>query len=317
MLYSPNGQPLSTNQADILINNIRTNATLRHEEWQLIDDELQVIARQRLNAVSDIVSAGLVRSLGGLGVMISAFERSTDMTPAEINMDGATESQQDRPEYDLVGVPVPIFSKAFQFNRRQLEASRQRGETLDVTTTGIATRKVADQLEDMIFNGTPKLKVDGKTIYGYTTHPNRLTTTLSGTGWAVESGRDIIGDTRAMLDAAYAVDRFGPFIMYVAKNVWAAVQEDYSTLKGDRTFKERIEAFVDIQAVRPGDSLDTNEVVLVQMTRDNLDLAIGADIQSMETEVKGMISFFNVFAAMALRLKADSNNSLGVVHGSV
>lgn len=309
----------TTNQLQILSNKLqlRTNDTLRHEEWQMIDDELLMVARERLTAIADLQSMGLVKNLGGLGVMVSAYERSTDMTEAQVNMDGVTEAQKDRQEYDLVGVPVPIFSKNFSFNSRQIEASRMRGESLDVTAAAMAQRKVLDSLESMAFNGVSNLVVDGKQIYGYITHPNRETLTLAGTGWATVAGRDPIGDVEKMLQKAYDIDRYGPFLLYVCKEYWGPIQADYSTAKGDRTFKERIEAFADITEVKVAPALPNNSVVLVQMTKDTVDLAVGQDISNIEWESKPMLSEFKTFAAMAIRVKADANNTVGVVHGSV
>ena len=296
---------------------IRTNATLRKDEWKKIDDNLLVIARQRLTAVQDLISAGLTVDLGGLGVTISEYERSGDLINAEVSMDGITRVTKDRPTFDLVGVPVPIVSRDFSYNLRQLEASRSRGQSLDTTTSDMAQRKVMDALESMVYVGFPGLVVDSKQIYGYTTHPQRNTVTLAGTGWAVESGRDIIGDTQNMLAAMNAVNRYGPFTMYVSKDYWVPLQGDYSAAKGDKTFKQRIEDFADIVAVKAGNALPANTVILVQLTSENVDLAIGKDITNLEWEPQPMLSNFKTFAAMAIRIKADKNNTTGIVHGSV
>lgn len=296
---------------------IITNATLRHEEHVRYDDKLVMVARQRLNGIADLQRAGLVVPLGGLGVMLSMYERAGDMTAAAVNMDGMTDSQKDRLTFDEVGVPIPIFHKDWSLNKRQLEASRTRGEPLSTTQVAISTRIVADSLEDCLFNGLPSLVVDGKTIYGYTTHPDRNTVTLSGSGWATATGRDIIGDTKNMLQAAYDDNKFGPFVMYVAKDIWAEIQMDYNDNKGDKTYKERIESFSDISEVKAGDSLPAGHVVLVQMTEDVVDLAVAQDIVNLEWQTNPMQSLFKVYGAMAPRVKADKNGSCGIVHGSV
>ena len=167
-------------------------------------------------------------------------------------------------------------TKDWSLNRRQLEASRTRGEPLSTSQIAIATRIVADSLEDALFNGVTNLVVDGRQIYGYTNHPGRNTVSLSGSGWATVAGRDIIGDTKNMLQAAYDDNRFGPFTMYVAKDIWAEIQMDYSTEKGDATFMERILAFSDISSVKAGDSLPEGNVVLVQMTEDVVGFGCGS-----------------------------------------
>lgn len=300
-----------------VVNGLVVNATLRHEEHLRYDDRLLMIARQRLNGIADLQRMGLVVPLGGIGVMLSIYERAGDMTAAAVNMDGVTMSQKDRLTFDEVGVPIPIFHKDWSLNKRQLEASRTRGEPLSVSQVGIATRIVADSLEDCLFNGVPNFIVDGKQIYGYTNHPNRNTVTLAGSGWGTATGRDIIGDMKNMLDAAYADNKFGPFCLYVAKDIWADIQMDYSTEKGDKTFKERIEAFADISEVKAGDSLAAGNVVLVQLTEDVVDLAVAQDVVNLEWSNNPMQTLFKVYGAMAPRVKADKNGSCGIVHGSV
>ena len=300
--------------ADIFTNGLTTNSTLRHEEWERYDAKLLQIARQRLNGIADLQSNGLTFDVGGLGVMLSLYERVGDMTAAEINMDGMTDAQKDRVTFDQVGVPIPIFHKDWTLNKRQLLASRTRGEGLDVTQMAIATRLVMDSLEDCLFNGISNFTVDGKDIYGYRTHPNRNTEDL--TDWTNAAARKIVEDVKKMLDKAYADNMFGPFTIYVSKNIWAEIQLDYNDQKGDRTYKERIEAFADISMVKPGDSMPADQVVMVQLTDDVVDLAVGQDIVNVEWQTHPMQSQFKVYGAMAPRVKADKDGHSGIVHGS-
>lgn len=291
------------------------NATLRHEEHLRYDQALLEVARQRLNGIADLRMNGLVENLMGLGTMLSLYERMGDVTKAVVDMEGATMSQKDRLIFDEVGVPVPIIHKDWDLNRRQLEASRKRGEPLSTAGVRLATRIVADELETMLFRGVPNFQYDGREIYGYTNHPDRNTVALKEKGWAEEKA-DIIGDVVNLLKAAYADNRFGPFCLYVPKDYWAVIQTDYSDEKGDRTFYERILAFNDIMAVKAGDYLPAKQVVLVQMTRDSIDLAVGADIMNIEWNVHPMVSNFKVYCSMVPRIKVDKNGSCGIVHGT-
>lgn len=302
--------------ADVLAGGVQVNATLRHEEHLMYDQELIMVARERLNGIADLRAMGLVMNLGGLGTMLSMYERSGDMTAAAINMDAVTPSEKDRVSFDQVGVPIPIISKDWSLNKRQLEASRKRGEALSTTQVGIASRIVYDTLEDSLFNGMADLQFDNRSVYGYCTHPQRNTVTLSGTGWANVAGRDIIGDTKNMIAAMYAANRFGPFTMYVAKDIWAEIQMDYNDEKGDKTFKERIEAFADISMVKAGDSLKDGNIVLVELKRDVVDLGLGQDIRNLEWQTDPMQSQFKVYMAAAPRVKADKNGSCGIVHAT-
>lgn len=309
--FVANANDAGTNVLDAFVSN---HNTLRHEEYLRYDEKLVNVARQRLNGITDLQSAGLIVPLGGLGIMLSNWERAGDMTAAVANMDGMTEGQKDRLTFDEVGVPIPIFSKDWALNKRQLEASRTRGEPLSTAQVAIATRIVADKLEDVLFNGLAQLKVDGKMIYGYTNYPDRNTVEL-GQSWATD-GSTIINDTKNMLQAAYNDNRFGPFTMYVAKDIWAEIQMDYSDQKGDKTYMERITAFADISSVKAGDSLKNGNVLLVQMTDDVVDIAVAQDIVNIEWTNNPMQTMYKVYAAMAPRMKSDRNGSCGIVHGT-
>ena len=295
---------------------VANDSTLRHDEHLAYDQALIETARVRLGGIADLQAAGLVTNLGGLGTLLSMYERIGDMNDASVSMDGITEGEYDRATFDEVGVPVPIIHKDWTLQLRHLEAARQNGTNLDTTQVGLATRIVSEKLDNILANGYASMVFEGKTIYGYTTHPNRNTVSLAGSGWTVVSGRDIIGDTNKMIKAAQDDNFYGPFQMYVAGDVWRELQLDYNDNKGDKTFKERIEAFAEINSVKPLFSLPNGSVILVQMTRDVIDLAVAQDMVNLEWNNNPMQTMFKVFTAMVPRLKADKSGQCGIVHGS-
>lgn len=297
-----------------LVNNATT--TLRHEDHKRYDKKLIEIARQRLNGIKDLITMGLVENLGGLGVILSMYERIGDMQPATISMDGKTRGKNDRPTFDEVGVPIPIVHEDWSLGFRHIEAARNGNSgNLPTTQMAMATRRVYDRLEDMLFNGAPEIVVDGKTIYGYTTHPARLTGNVTE-DWSTASGVEIVADVKDMLAQAYDNNRFGPFVIYVAKDIWANIQTDYSAAKGSDTITDRIEKFKDIKEVKAGDSLADGQVVMVQMTDDVVDLAKAQDVRNLQWNVDPMETEYKVFGAMVPRIKSDRNGSCGVIHYS-
>jgi len=302
------GAPLMVNGK--LINN---NSTLRHEEWKMYDAELLKIARQRLTVTQDLRSRGLTKNLGGIGTILSMWERSGDFKEATVSLDGKTQALGDRVTFDQVGVPIPVIHEDWEIGARHLEASRTRGEAIDTTQMGIATRRVADKIEEMVLNGVPNLVVAGQRIYGYTSHPDRNTGTI-GTGWNTANGAQVIANVKDMLQQAYDKNYYGPFVLYVSKDIWANIQTDYSGAKGDNTIKDRIEQFVDISEVRPGDSLDAGNVVMVQLTSDVVDLAIGQDIRNIQWQSEPMSTHFKVFSVLAPRVKSEKDGRCGIVH---
>ena len=293
---------------------LRTLDLLRKDEWKRLDETVVRVARSVLGAVADLRSAGLTRDLGSIGVMIDEFEKVSEIDEAEQNMTGIAPGQRDLPEYTLTGVPVPITFRDFQVNFRTLDASRTRGTAMDTVTAEMCTRRVAEKLDDMVFNGAT-IQVDGATILGYTTHPDRTTGSLTAV-WTNAGTRDIITDVLAMISDLEGKNYRGPYILYVPVIYKSVLREDYTTLKGDRTYEERILAIEEIQKVASTVSL-INEVVLVQMTSDVVDLSVGQDIVTVEwDDMGGLVSNFKIMAAMVPRVKSSAINENGVAHYS-
>jgi uncharacterized linocin/CFP29 family protein len=305
-------QGLRLNSKGRLVSNA---TTLRHEEGKVYDAALLEVARMRLNGVEDLRRAGLFKPLGGLGTVISMYERVGDMTGANIDMDGRTESEGDRVTFDEVGVPIPIIHKGFGLSERTLLASRQRGESLDTTQLRLTGKIVMEGIEDMLFNGVPNFTVAGLNIYGYTTHPNRNTYALTA-NWVTGAGADIVTDVKAMIQKMLDDKKYGPYTLYVAKNIMVNLQSDYSAAKGDNTIVKRILAFEDIKAVRSSDTLAAGQVLLIQMDSETVDLAVAQDIRQLQWSQHPLETDFMIFAAMAPRIKADRDGNCGIVHGS-
>lgn len=295
---------------------VTNDTTLRKDEQTKMDAKLVQVATTRLFAVQDLRTAGLVVPLGGLGVILSAYERVGEMTDAAINMDGVTQTEKDRLTFDQKYIPIPIIHKDWSINKRQLEASRRNGNQMDTTSIAIATRIVAERIETMLFAGVPTVIVDGNNIYGYLTHPDRNTGSLGG-AWTSRTGAQIIDDVKAGIDALRADNRYGPFTLYVPSAYWTYLQLDYSTSKGENSIIDRIKKLADIKDVRWSPALTGNNIVLVELVEDVVDLAVAQDIIDIEWSTNPMVSQRKVFAAMAPRIKSDKKGQSGVYHGSV
>lgn len=289
------------------------NATLRKDEWEQIDTRVNEVMRERLTIVDDLRARGLVTPVG-LGTTLRVTERLEDFDAADVSYDGDTTPSRDRTSFLRDTIPVPVVAKEFSISWRQLEASRTRGEPLDVTAAAAATRRVRDKMQDLFVNGFGQ-GPDSNTIPGLVNAANRQIVTLS-TDWDL-SGATIIDDVLRMLEAAYAVNLFGPFFLYVPKNYWAVLQEDYSTQKGDRTFIQRILAFEDVEAVRPLDTLADDNVVMVQMTEDVLDLSEAQSITTVQWDKNPFVTIFRVLAVGGPHIKSMEVAGGTTVHGII
>jgi len=296
------------------VNALRTNATLRKEEWIEIDTVVQKVARERLRMAADVVEAGLVKNISnGLGTTVHQWETSGDMSGAETSMDGVTAGQNGRQTFNLNSMPLPITHKDFSINIRTLEASRRLGESLDVAQAEVAARKVAEGIEDLMVNGNSAMSFGGGTIYGYLNHPNRNTVAL-GTAWTADTGENILADVISMISAAHADRMYGPYVLYVPTAYGIELEKDFKS-NSDKSTRQRLLEIDGISAVRTVDHLTADNVLLVQMTGDVVTMINGLEPSAIEWETNGgMVNNFKVMSIMVPRISADAEGRSGIVH---
>lgn len=301
---------------------LRVNATalLQYQEWLEIDRAVIQAAVQRMTAVMDLRSRGLVHNLGDIGNIISLWDAISDITPADVAMSAITEGEMDTPAYKTASVPIPIVFKRFQVELRRLVASRRFGESIDVTTAALAGRRVAEKNESILFNGSAT-QVLGATIYGYTNHPDRNLVDMD-TPWnqldgAAGENAQIIEDVQAMQTASRLNRYYGPWVIYIPNTYETKLDEDYRgpTSSDTRTVRQRILALSGIEDIKVADFLTGNNVIMVQMVRDVVDFAIAQDVTTVQWQTMGgMQENFKVMFVGAPRLKSDFDGRSGITH---
>jgi uncharacterized linocin/CFP29 family protein len=309
--------PVQLNDMGLNINaGLTVNGVLLEDEWKYFDRTVQQVARERLPAVTDLISRGLTMALpNALGVMDIQWERvKSDLVDAEVTMSGLPEATKDRQEFETVSMPVPIFHKEFYYNLRHLAAARRNGRMPEVSHAEVATRKVAEKIENVLFTG---LQVGGKTIYGLTTEPNRVTGSVTAS-WATATGEQIVADILRMIDAASGpTNNFeGPYILYVPTSIANRFGNDYKA-NSDKTILSRIMEIVGIQKIIPTSRLSGTNVLLVQTTSDVVQMVDGLQPTMVEWESHGGFQHnFKIFAIMIPRVRSDGFEQSGIVHFS-
>jgi len=297
------------------VNGLRTNGTLRKDEWIQYDTAVVDVARRRLGGVADLLSAGLRYNLtNALGTTRLEWEKISDMDGADITMSGISQSQNDRVVYELDSLPIPIVHKDFNINVRALEASRKTGQALDTTQAAIAARKVSEQIETMLFNGATVLG-SAAPIYGYTTAPNRNTNSLTA-NWNTATGDNIITDQLKMIEALVADNMYGPYMVYLPADAYVHFGADFKA-GSDKTIMQRFKENPLILDVKMSKDLDSGEVLMVQMTNDVVDMVDGLQPTVVEWESHaGFIVHFKVLAIMVPRIRNDFLLQSGIAHFS-
>jgi len=294
---------------------MRHNALLRRDEWLEIDRVVLETAKVELNGVQDLISSGLTKRLGGLGSKVSAYEKVSEMTAANVSMSVDVPGEKDRLEYEQVNIPIPVIYKDFTFDLRDLESARQSGNPLETDHIAAATRVVTETMETMVFAGHAK-QLGGYTIQGYTTATYRLTDTAANYGGgdfgtAGNGYKTVVG----AINALRAIGFKGPFMIYVASTQFGQLHNliDPTNARSELSvIKDNIPEVLDVKVSY---ELTDGHMVIVQMTTNVVDLAIGMILTPVQwTEMGGMITDFRVMTALAPRVKQDANNRTGVCH---
>ncbi len=293
-------------------------ATLRKDDWKLLDDAIVKVAKPRFKAVGDLRAAGLTFTIpNGMGKTVLETETMSDIGPASVSMDGLRENANDRPVFEITNLPLPIIHKDFQFSSRQIMASRNGGSPLDTTSAELAATRVAEEAEKLLLGVSTtadQYSFGGGVIYGYTDFPSAITGSLScptGSGWV---GQTLLDEVLVMIGQLQANYHYGPYVLYAAPSWDRYLDDDYKAAS-DKTLRQRIEQIEAIQSVRTLDYLANYDLVLVQMTSDVVRLVIGMEIVTVEWDTTGGLQKnFKVMAILVPQLRADQDSQTGILY---
>jgi len=295
---------------------MNATATLRKDEWKILDDAVVKAAKPRLKAVSDLRDAGLIYNIpNGMGKTILETETQSDINDAVLSMDGLREGANDRPVYELSSLPLPIAHKDFSFSARQIAASRNGGSPLDTTMAELASRKVAEQVEKLLIGSYGSYSFGGGVIYGYINHPSVLTKTITSptaSGWtAATTVLEVLQMRQQSIDAYH----YGPWKVYFGTSWLTYLDNDFKA-NGNATLRARLEA-IDGLSIGTLDYLTGYKIVMVQQTTDVAREVIGMDITTLQWETNGGLQLnYKVMAIMVPQIRADQNGNTGIVYGN-
>jgi len=290
---------------------LRTNATLPKNAWIAIDNTVQEVAGQRLNAIADLQSRGFTRDLGGLGILYDYWQNASDGLTARQDMDGTSTGDENALDFGETGVPIPITHCDFRIPIRQLAAMERSGTPLDTTMVAQATRKVVEKLEDTLVNGSTVVS-GGNSLYGYMTYTNsNAISTLTGNWTGTIAGCE--ADVRLLIAELENDRHWGPYMLYVHANEWNDLRQSHAYT--GKSYYQILKDMAGIEDIKPLGVLAANDILLVEMSRETVDLDIGVDIQVVEWPTHGGMQMnFKVMAAMAPRIKADYAGRCGVAY---
>jgi uncharacterized linocin/CFP29 family protein len=293
-------------------------ATLRKEDWLLLDEAVLKAAQPRLKLVGDLRARGLQYTIpNGMGTTVFQTETMSDINDATISMDGLRQGANDRPVFDLTNLPLPIIHKDFSISARQLAASRNGGSPFDTSMAELASRKVAEMIEKLAIGSLATYNFGGGIIYGLTNRLGRLTQVLTSpasTGWVPKT---LVTEVLEMMKTSQDSYHYGPWVLYIGTGWNQYMGEDYKD-ESDITLRERLLKLEGLEDVVTLDYLSGYQMVLLEMTTEVIREIIGMDVTSVQWETNGgMLLNYKVMAIMVPQLRLDSNSHTGIVHGNV
>jgi uncharacterized linocin/CFP29 family protein len=294
------------------------NSMLMEDEWVEIDRVVLTAQRYPLRVVEFLRGRGLTAPLGGVGSLESRWYTASAITRATVNMTGRGRADRDLPEMMQDAVPVPVIFKEISIDWRTLEASRRLGDALDLTALVEAVRVVAEDLENLVVNGTTSVQLNGRPIYGLRTHPKRKTDTATNYGggdWGTAT--NVLNTARGMIQAANAQNNYGPFVLTVSQTQYnEAALSRYTDGSGETPLDSLLKLpMIDDVIPLPPNTMPDGEAELLQPTSDYIEFAEALPIQVREwTSGDGLESMFKVMTIATPKIKARQGNETGIVH---
>ena len=214
-------------------------------------------------------------------------------------------------------MPLPITHKDWDIDIRKLNSSGETGEALDTTQAALASRKVAEQIETMLFTGTSSFSYGGGVIYGLMDEPNINTGSLIA-HWndSAATGATVLADTLAMKQASLDAKHYGPWEMFIPSNFETAVDDNYVVnYPGSR--RKRLMEITNLVDIKVADKLTDDNIIFVQLTPDVVRMVEGLPLTNVEWEGQGgMIFNFKVMTINIPQVRADKSGNSGVVRYS-
>jgi uncharacterized linocin/CFP29 family protein len=259
---------------------------LREDEWARLNETVIQVARRSL------VGRRLLDIYGplGAGVQTVPHDEYTGVSPGAVDIVGEQETASvftDARKFKT----IPIIYKDFLLHWRDIEAARLHNMPLDVSAAAGAAALCAQQEDELIFYGDPKLGHEG--LMNAT---GRLTVplgdwTISGAGYLA-----IVEATRKLNESGH----YGPYAVVLSPRLFSQLHRIF-----EKTGVLEIETIRQIapDGVFQSNRLRGNSGVIVSTGRENMDLAVAMDMVAAYLGASRMNHPFRVLESLILRIK--------------
>lgn len=303
---------------------------LRSGNWKQVDDVVIGAFRKRIRVWADLAAANTVGGFDGMANLTYEYETVNDGGEAIVDMDGLSEGRTDQPLYTIRSMPLPITHSDFWFSERQLAVSRNTGTPLDTTAMERAGYRIAESVEQVTLGletgmtygteSTGRWAHEGtSTIYGYLTHPHRMTKTdlTTPTGTNPEA---VMTDILEMVETMVSNGFYGPWVLYHSTAYSRYLDDDYfrsGSTSAVRSLRERLKSIEGIQDIRRLDYLTSTSgfrMIMVQMTPDVARAIVGMAPTTVQWPSQGGLrTNFKTMCIMAPNIRSRQDQKTGII----
>lgn len=312
---------------------IYNSTSLRRQDWQYVDQRMEMVYRTRLRAWSDLRSASSM-AINGYGNLTMEYEAASDPGSAQVDMWGTQFSGQlDSPRFLIRSVPLPITFSDFQYEDRKLAIAEAHGMSLTAFSAEAAARRVADVLETTLIGTTAGISFGTRgsgylahdltsTVFGYTNYTNRNTKSNMTTPTNA-NGATQVAEWLTFREQLYSDKRYGPFVVYTTTDYDAILDQVYSSTQPSAgSIRDMLRRTLgsSVSDIRRLDNwTSTFSTIWVQMGGgDSAAYAVvGMEPRTMQwDEQGGMIKHFRYMTIQTPLLKSDYTGQCGIGHTS-
>ena len=291
------------------------------EEWKAIDTRLREIAASRQVGIAKLKELGLVYNLANPFASQSLeYTKTSDMHDASVNMNFKVTNETDKQAVKTANIPIPVISWKWGFDIRELQMSRLYNRPLDLQGAKVGARKIGEKLESMMFGANATILDDKKIDSIISFADSNKIATLHNWNATGTSTADILDDVIALKKKSIADKHFGKWILFVAQNYEARLDDDYgvdATTKAYIPLMDRIKKINGILDVIVSDFLPDDTVALVQMTNDTIELINGMELTTVQLMNAGGLNFEMLsFVMQTPAVKSDYEGNCGIVIGT-
>lgn len=319
--------------------NITANATtIRKEQYIQIDRQLHTAARFRQRAAADLKALSTYGGFNGMGKETIEYEVMSDPGEAIVDMDGLTAGRTDQALFGLSSLPLPITHVDLTYSQRRIDVLSNDGNPFTAQSLEWAGTRIGEAIEKQVIGtvtgiefGTissgPTASRAASKVYGYTTHPARITKTNLTTPTG-SNPNATYSDVLNMRQTMYNDKFYGPFMIYHSTDWDPFLDGQYAFTNGSNwavnptgTLRTMLKGIEDIQDVRRLDFLfsaaNPYTLIMVQMAAMTARMVVGLGLTTVQWPSKGgMQQNWKVMCIEVPQLMYDYSGILAVQHAT-